>query len=105
MLFRSTGSALSKFESGRDIWQEVLEGVAEIRAGGGKRVSAATPTSPIVRSRLKSGLTQEQFASLLGVSKRTLEQWEQGRRTPSGAAKTLLKVAELHPELLREIAA
>jgi len=54
---------------------------------------------------LKSGLTQAQFAALLGVSKRTLEQWEQGRRLPSGAVKTLLKVAERHPEVLREIAA
>jgi putative transcriptional regulator len=58
-----------------------------------------------VRARLKSGLTQAQFAVLLGVSKRTLEQWEQGRRVPSGAAKTLIRVAELHPEVLREIAA
>ena len=46
-----------------------------------------------------------EFAKLLGVSKRTLEQWEQGRRQPSGAAKTLLRVAELHPEALRDIAA
>jgi putative transcriptional regulator len=104
MTKKLTGRALSQFESGRDIWQEVLEGVKEIKAGGGKRVSAE-PTSPIARTRLKSGLTQEQFANLLGVSKRTLEQWEQGRRAPSGAAKTLLKVAELHPEVLREIAA
>ena len=104
MAKKLTGRALTQFESGRDIWQEVLEGVKELMAGGGKRVSAE-PASPIVRARLKSGLTQEQFANLLGVSKRTLEQWEQGRRTPSGAAKTLLKVAEMHPELLREIAA
>jgi putative transcriptional regulator len=51
------------------------------------------------------GLTQAQFAALLGVSRRTLEQWEQGRRVPSGAAKTLIQVAEKHPELLREMAA
>ena len=61
--------------------------------------------SPIVRARLKAGLTQEQFAALLGVSKRTLEQWEQGRRKPSQAAKTLIKVAELYPEVLCKIAA
>ncbi len=60
---------------------------------------------PIVRARLKSGFTQAQFAALLGVSKRTLEQWQQGRREPSGAAKTLIRVAELHPEILRQIAA
>jgi putative transcriptional regulator len=98
------GRALSKFEGGRDVWQEVLDGVREIKSGGGKR-SMIEPRSPIVRARLKAGLTQEQFAALLGVSKRTLEQWEQGRRKPSQAAKTLIKIAELHPEVLRKIAA
>lgn len=99
-----TGQALARFEAGRDIWQEVLDGVREIKAGRGKRFKNE-PRSPIVRARLKSGLTQAQFAALLGVSKRTLEQWEQGRREPSGAAKTLIRVAELHPEILRRIAA
>jgi putative transcriptional regulator len=99
-----TGRALTRFEAGRDIWQEVLDGVREIKAGRGKR-SKAEPRSPVLRARLKSGLTQAQFAALLGVSKRTLEQWEQGRREPSGAAKTLIRVAELHPEILRQIAA
>ncbi len=99
-----TGRALARFEAGRDIWQEVLEGVREIKAGRGKR-SKFEPRSRIVRARLNSGLTQAQFAALLGVSKRTLEQWEQGRREPSGAAKTLLRLAELHPEVLRRVAA
>ena len=98
------GRALSKFEARRDVWQEVLDGVREIKSGGGKR-SVVEPRSPIVRARLKAGLTQEQFAALLGVSRRTLEQWEQGRRKPSQAAKMLIKVAELHPEVLRKIAA
>jgi len=98
------GRALSKFEAERDVWQEVLDGVREIKSGGGKR-SVVEPRSPIVRARLKAGLTQEQFAALLRVSRRTLEQWEQGRRKPSQAAKTLIKVAELYPEVLREIAA
>ena len=96
--------ALARFEAGRNIWQEVLDGAREIKAGRGRRFQSE-PRSPIVRARLKSGLTQAQFADLLGVSKRTLEQWEQGRREPSGAAKTLIRVAELFPEVLREIAA
>jgi putative transcriptional regulator len=104
MTKKLTGRALARFEADRDIWQEVLDGVREIKAGRGKRTSVE-PSSPIVRARLKSGLTQAQFATLLGVSKRTLEQWEQGRRAPSGAAKTLIRVAELHPEVLRELAA
>lgn len=97
-------SALARLEAGRDIWQEVLDGVREIKAGGGRRLKVE-PRSRIVRARLKSGLTQAQFAALLGVSKRTLEQWEQGRRQPSGAARTLLRLVERHPEVLREIAA
>ena len=92
------GRALARFETGRDIWQEVLDGVREIKAGRGKRFRAE-PRSPLVRARLKSGLTQARFAALLGVSRRTLEQWEQGRREPSGAAKTLIRVAELYPEI------
>jgi putative transcriptional regulator len=99
-----TGRALARFEARRDVWQEALEGVREIKRGHGRRRQVET-RSPIVRARLKSGLTQTQFAALLGVSKRTLEQWEQGRRQPSGAAKTLIRVAELHPDVLREIAA
>ena len=99
-----TGRALDKFEARRDIWEEVLDGARAIKAGRGRRF-VAEPRSPIVRARLNAGLTQAQFAALLGVSRRTLEQWEQGRRQPSGAAKALIKVAEMHPEVLRKIAA
>jgi putative transcriptional regulator len=99
-----TGRTLAQFEAGRDVGQEVLDGVREIKAGGGRRF-VVEPRSPITRARLKAGLTQAQFAALLGVSKRTLEQWEQGRREPRRAAKTLIRVAELHPEVLRKIAA
>lgn len=90
-------------EESRDVWQEVLDGIREIKAGGGRR-SVVEPESPVVRIRLNSGLSQAEFAALLGVSKRTLEQWEQGRREPSGAARTLLKIAEKHPEVLLEVA-
>jgi len=96
MTKKLSARARAKLEANRDIWQEVLEGVSR---------TSLESRSPIARTRLKSGLTQAQFASLLGVSQRTLEQWEQGRRAPSGAAKTLIRVAELHPEVLREIAA
>lgn len=99
-----TGKALAKFEAERDVWQEVVAGVREIKAGGGERTKVE-PRSHVARVRLKSGLSQAQFAAALGVSKRTLEQWEQGRREPSGAAKTLLMIAERHPEVLFEAAA
>ena len=48
-------------------------------------------------------ISASQFAALMGVSKRTLEQWEQGRREPSRAAKTLIRIADLRPEVLKEI--
>ena len=63
MTKKLTGRALARFEAGRDIWQEVLDGVREIKAGRGKRISVE-PGSPIVRARLKSGLTQARFAAL-----------------------------------------
>lgn len=93
-----------QIEPNRDVWREVLEGVREIKAGGGKRTTV-TPESHVARIRLRSGLSQAEFAAALGVSKRTIEQWEQGRRTPSGAAKTLLKIVDRHPEVLLELAA
>jgi putative transcriptional regulator len=103
MAKKLTGEALAKFEANRDVWQEVLEGIREIKAGGGRRIKVE-PTSQVGRVRMKSGLSQSQFAAALGVSKRTLEQWEQGRREPSGAAQTLLKIAERHPEVFLEVA-
>jgi putative transcriptional regulator len=104
MAKKLSGKALADFEAGRNVWQEVLDGVREIKAGGGKRMKVSSQ-SQVVRVRLNSGLSQAQFAAALGVSKRTLEQWEQGRRKPSGAAKTLLLIAERHPEVLVEVAA
>jgi len=61
--------------------------------------------SLVAEARSKTGLSQEKFAALLGISPRTLRDWEHGRRTPSGAAKTLLRIAAKHPEVLRELAA
>ncbi|MFY9259207.1 MAG: helix-turn-helix domain-containing protein [Gallionella sp.] len=90
--------ALAQFESGFDLGAALLESVRQMKAGLG-----AVVYSPVMVARQKSGLSQAQFSTLMGVSKRTLQEWEQGRRNPSGAAKTLLRVAETHPEVLREL--
>ena len=54
--------------------------------------------------RENTGLSQSRFAELLGVSVRTLQEWEQGRRVPSGAARTLLIIAAKNPRALRDVA-
>jgi putative transcriptional regulator len=90
-------------DSGEELGEQLLQSVREMKAGLRGRVH--TPeVSGIVETRLRSGLSQASFAALMGGSVRTLQDWEQGRREPSGAAKTLLKVARLHPEILRELA-
>jgi putative transcriptional regulator len=59
----------------------------------------------VAAARAATGFSQAAFAKLLGGSVRTLQEWEQGRKVPSGAAATLLKVAARHPEVLQELAA
>lgn len=87
-----------------DVGAELLQSVREMKAGLRARVHQPE-VSAVARARLSSGLSQSAFAALLGVSVRTLQDWEQGRREPSGAAKTLMRVAEHHPEILQELAA
>ncbi len=96
-----TDEALDSFESSLDIAAELRRSVKEMIAKKGTKVVV----SPVVSARIKSGLSQSQFAGLLGVSVRTLQEWEQGRRSPSRAAKTLISIAEIRPEVLREVAA
>jgi putative transcriptional regulator len=83
--------------------KDLLESVRQMKMGKAARVTQVE-LSPIAEARAASGLSQAQFAALMGVSVRTLQEWEQGRRHPSGAAKTLLRVAAAHPEVLRELA-
>ncbi|MDD2774794.1 MAG: type II toxin-antitoxin system MqsA family antitoxin [Gallionella sp.] len=77
----------------------------QLEQGGVASRTGRVIESPIAQARVMSQLSQAQFAGLLGVSVRTLQEWEQGRRQPSGAARTLLRVAEKHPEVLRELIA
>ena len=85
----------------RNIGTEILEGIRQLKRGEAGRVRKI----PDVRCiRQKTGLSQSKFAALLGVSVRTLQDWEQGRRAPSGAARTLLLIADRNPGLLLEVA-
>ena len=88
--------------SKRDIGLEILDGIRDIKAG--KKIlrvhSLKEPAPPqVIRSKLK--LSQSAFAGLMGVSLRTIQDWEQGRRKPSGPAVALLRIAEQKPEVFR----
>ena len=99
-----TEKELEAWEKSRDIGAELLQSVNEMKAGKAAR-SQRVSVSPVAEARLKTGMSQAAFAKIPGVSKRTLQEWEQGRRKPSGAAHTLLKIASARPEVLRELQA
>jgi len=82
----------------------LLQAVRDVKSGKTGRIITAELT-PVAEARAKACLTQAEFAKLLGVSLRTLQEWEQGRRQPSGAAKSLIAIAMKRPEVLRELSA
>lgn len=85
----------------RNIGLEILEGVRQLKRGEHGRIIHVPSVAGI---REKTGLSQPRFAELLGVSVRTLQEWEQGRRAPSGAARTLLLIAARNPRALLDVA-
>ncbi len=93
--------------SSRDIGAEILAGINEIKAFKKGKIQLKTtelsePSAPkVIRSKLK--MSQSAFAGLLGVSTRTLQDWEQGRRSPQGPAIALLRIAEQHPEVFADL--
>ncbi|MET3496466.1 helix-turn-helix domain-containing protein [Variovorax boronicumulans] len=91
-----TNAELEAFEASQDFEALLVQSAREMAAG-----KTRTVYTPVVAAREAAGLSQAGFAELLGVSVRTLQQWEQGRREPTGAAKTLIAIAEKMPEALR----
>ena len=91
----------------RNIGEEILEGLREVKAYRAGKVDLVTrklsdPSDP-KEIRRKLNLSQAAFAGLMGVSIRTIQDWEQNRREPSGPAKSLLRIAEQHPEIFLQI--
>lgn len=125
-----TDKQLQERDAQRDLGSELLAAVRELKAGKAARkttfeslpdgsvrrtVSSADGTVPrqevlvgtqwqLLAARTQSGMSQSEFARATGVSVRTLQEWEQGRKVPSGAAQSLLKLVRRHPELLAELA-
>ena len=93
--------------SKREIGQEILEGIREIKAHKAGKMNLRTHTlkepAPPQVIRAKLNLSQAAFAGLMGVSLRTIQDWEQGRRKPSGPAEALLRIAEQKPEVFLEL--
>lgn len=125
-----TDKKLKARDAKRDIGAELLQAVQEIKAGKSARTTRFEPLPDgsvrrtvalangaiqkqevlvgpqwqLMALRTQSGLSQSEFARATGVSVRTLQEWEQGRKIPSGAAQSLLKLISRHPELLAELA-
>ncbi|KAF0807845.1 XRE family transcriptional regulator [Alcanivorax sp. S71-1-4] len=91
----------NKALSGEELGSKLLQSVKEMKAGKTARVSRVEPNE-VAEARGKTGLTQREFAEVLHISPRTLQEWEQGRRKPSGPAKALIDIAFRHPEVIRE---
>ncbi len=91
----------------RNLGAEILDGINEIKQFKKGKVALQTnelsePSAPqIIRSKLN--MSQSAFAGLMGVSVRTLQDWEQGRREPQGPAVALLRIAEQHPEVFNQL--
>jgi putative transcriptional regulator len=86
---------------GEELGAKLLKSVREMKAREFARVTKID-VNEVVEARQSTGLSQAEFASALSISRRTLQEWEQGRRSPSGAAQALIRIARAHPEVIRE---
>jgi putative transcriptional regulator len=93
--------AYKRVTQGEALGQKLLQSVREIKAVQSARVTGIPPNE-VAQARQSTGLSQAQFAEALCISKRTLQEWEQGRNSPSGAAQALIRIAQWHPEIVRE---
>ena len=87
--------------TGTELGEKLLQSVKEMNAGKVARRTQVAPNE-VAAARQKTGLSQSQFAQALHISHRTLQEWEQGRRQPSGAAQALIEIAFRHPEVIKE---
>jgi len=98
---KKSNKTIARRDAARDLGTELLQAVRDIKAGRGRR--QVVELTEAAGARQKLGVSQSEFAGILGVSVRTLQDWEQGRRQPSGAAKTLLKITSAAPKTVRKV--
>jgi putative transcriptional regulator len=101
-------SELRVKESKRDLNTELLESLRDLKSGRVGRVTMLKKGGSIVESgatkaRFAAGMSQSKFATMLGVSVCTLQDWEQGRRQSDGAAQSLIAIATQRPDVFREV--
>ena len=87
--------------SGEELGLKLLQSVREMKARTFARTTEME-VNEVVQARQGTGLSQSEFASALSISKRTLQEWEQGSRAPSGAAQALICIARKHPVVVQE---
>ena len=94
-------SKTTRAMTGEELGQKLLQSIREMKAGKAARTTQVA-LNQVAAARQKTGLSQAQFAKALHISARTLQEWEQGRRQPSGAAQALIQIAFRHPEVITE---
>lgn len=94
-------SGKARAMTGEELGRKLLQSVREMKKGKAARVTRVAGNE-VTAARMKTGLSQVQFAKALCISARTLQEWEQGRRQPSGAAQALIQIAFRHPEVIAE---
>ena len=94
-------SSKEKTLTDEETGNKLLQSVKEMKMGKAARITQIA-SNQVASARLKTGLSQVEFAKALQISMRTLQGWEQGRRSPSGAAKALIQIAVRHPEIIKE---
>ena len=87
--------------AGEELGLKLLQSVREMKARNFARATEVTPNE-VALARQGTGMSQAEFAAALSISKRTLQEWEQGRRFPSGAAQALIRIASKHPNVVRD---
>jgi putative transcriptional regulator len=97
----TTRKAIKARSAGEELGLKLLESVRQMKARNFARATEVA-VNEVIEARQSTGMSQSEFALALSISKRTLQEWEQGRRSPSGAAQALIRIARKHPEVVRE---